>query len=273
MSDRSEPESYLLGDQKGSYLRYRLFNEIYEPGTIRRLSDLAVSPDMEILDIGCGIGDTACYFARHIVPDGHVTAFDQAPELIEVARRQAAEHEIGNVTFICASAQEFPFPTERFDFAHTRYVLTYLSQAVEVLKETHRALKPSGFFLGEEIAQTYIRHGRAGWYDQLIAWFTKLIETGGGDPDYGHNGLPSDLLDAGFTDLDVSAFWPFEDQQKIVDMLRIALSSEMKETIVSMGLAAEEVVEAVIAELAMPQRDYRISPSMCVQVVGWKRPV
>ncbi|MDP5218873.1 class I SAM-dependent methyltransferase [Ruegeria sp. 2205SS24-7] len=124
MTQKSETITYLLGSEAGTLLRYRLFNEVYLPGTKRCLSDFPTNPDMEILEIGCGIGDTACYFAEALVPDGHVTAFDQSPDLIEIANRRAAELDLKNVTFVCAKVQDFPFPSDRYDFAHTRYVLS-----------------------------------------------------------------------------------------------------------------------------------------------------
>lgn len=270
MTEENQSDSYLLGSEESAFQRYRLFNEVYMPGTLHRLADLQIAPDGEVLEIGCGIGETACYFARHVVSDGHVTAFDQAPELVKLAEQRAAELHIENISFTCAKAQDFDYPTDRFDFAHTRYVLSYLSDAGEILRMIHAALKPSGLFLGEEIAQIYINHGRAGWYDQMGAWFSRLIELGGGDPNYGVSRLASDMLDAGFTDLQATAHWPLEDQQKVVDTLRIALSREMKQNLVGLGITTEEAVDDVVSELAMQTRDYRISASMAAQIIGRK---
>jgi ubiquinone/menaquinone biosynthesis C-methylase UbiE len=169
MTGSSGSNTYLLGSETSTIQRYRLFNEIYLPGTLLRFSDISISPDMEILEIGCGIGDTACHFAQNLVPNGHVTGFDQAPDLIELANERATELGIENVTFVCARAQNFPFPSERFDLAHTRYVLSYLSDAGDILRKTFSALKPSGTFLGEEIAQIYIHHGNTQWYEQMTS--------------------------------------------------------------------------------------------------------
>jgi len=270
MTEESRSDTYLLGSQESAHQRYRLFNEIYSPGTLQRLSDMQISPDMDILEIGCGIGDTACYFAKQVVPKGHVTAFDQAPELIEIAKNRAAELKLENITFVCAKAQDFSFPSEQFDFVHSRYVLSYLSDAGDVLRKTYSALKSSGVFMGEEIAQTYLNHGRAEWYKQLASWFARLIEAGGGDPNYGVNRLMSDVLEAGFQDIQASAYWPLEDQQKVVDVLRIALSREMKQNLLSLGIATEKAVDKVVHELAKVDRDYVISASMAVQITGRK---
>jgi hypothetical protein len=97
-----------------------------------------------------------------------------------------------------------------------------------------------------------------------------VIEIGGGDPNYGVNQLATDVLEAGFADIQASAFWPLEDQQKVVDMLRIALSREMRQNLVDLRVATEKEVDDVVSELAKPDRDYVISASMAAQIVGRK---
>ncbi len=270
MSQKGEQDTYLLGSEKSALQRYRLFNEIYMPGTTQRLANLSLAPDSEVLEIGCGIGETACYFAQHLVPDGHVTAFDKAPDLVELARQRSAELGIENISFFCESAQDFSFEAGRFGFAHTRYVLSYLSDAAAILQKIHKSLAPSGIFLGEEIAQLYVKDGRAAWYENMTGWFAGLIKAGGGNPNYGLDAMPADMIAAGFTGLDVSAYWPFEDQQKVVDTLRIALTREMKQAIVGLNLASGEDVDDVASNLAMTKRDYRISASAAIQITGKK---
>lgn len=102
MTESSSSDHYLLREEESAFRRYRLFNEIYQPTTAERLTSLRLAPDMSILEVGCGIGDTACYMARAIVPEGHVTAFDQSADLVAVAREQASAAGIDNITFVCA---------------------------------------------------------------------------------------------------------------------------------------------------------------------------
>lgn len=272
MTGTEGSDSYLLGEGDDSFLRYRLFNEIYQPGTVERLATLGISPDMEILEVGCGIGDTACHMAKNLVPEGHVTAFDKAPELVECAKRQAADAGIENITIRCAKAEDFPYEANRWDLAHTRYVLSYLSDADAIIRKIFAALKPGGVFFGEDIAQQYIRHGRTGWYDKMSGWFAKLIEAGGGNPNYGIAQMPSDILAAGFVDLKATAYWPVEDQSKITDVMQLVLSREMKQNIVGLGIATAESVDAVFGAMDRSETDYVISAAMAAQIIGRKPP-
>lgn len=262
--------TYLLGQGEGTLRRYRLFNQLYEPATRDRLSTLEIAPDAQVLEIGCGIGDTACMLATEIVPDGHVTAFDQASDLIRIGEEQAAARGIDNITFLCSAAHEFDFGAEQFDVAHTRYVLTYLPDAADIVRDAYRALKPGGALFAEEVAQLYIVAGETSWYERMCEWFAGLIDRGGGNADYGVRRLVPDMLAAGFADIRATAHWPLQDQTSIVDMLRLALSREMKRNIVSLGMASDEEVDAVIAMLDAPKRTYTISPSVVAQATGKK---
>ena len=262
MAETSSQSNYFLGEEKSAFRRYQLFNEIYQPATAGRFAALPVSSDMHILEVGCGIGATACYMAQEVVPHGHVTAFDQSADLVAVAEQQAAASGITNVTFLCAKAQEFDREKNSFNLAHTRFVLSYSPYADNILETLYDALKPSGIFFGEEITQIYVTHDQPAWFDDITHWFTKLIEAGGVDANYGLDRMPSDMLRAGFKDLTVTASCPIEDQGKIVEMLRLALSKEMRENLLALNIAQAEDIDAAVAAMHAPGGNFLISSAM-----------
>ena len=270
MTSLANQKNYLLGDDRNALRRYELFDALYQPGTSARFVSLALPKDLQVLEVGCGIGDTACFMARSVVPDGHVTAFDQSPELVELAQQRARDQAIGNVTFLCARAQDFDMPPDRYDFVHTRYVLSYAPNARDIVARLFRTVKSGGGFFGEEIHQSYVMHRQPRWFDDQTRWFARLIEKGGGSPNYGLDGLPGDLIDAGFCDLEVNAFWPVHDQDAIREMLRMALSNEMKGHLVDAGIATAEEVDRNAAQMAKPDPSGLISASMAVQIVATK---
>lgn len=271
MATGDSNQSYLLGQTRDAVYRYRLFNKVHEPATRDRLATLDVAPDAHVLEVGCGIGETACLFAADLVPRGHVTAFDRAADLVEIARQRAAERGIGNVTFVCASAQDFDWGADRYDMAHTRFVLSYMSDAAEIVGRIFGALKHGAPFFGEEIVQSYVMDGDTALYERFSVWFARLIEAGGGHPDYGLRQMPSDMIAAGFADLRATGHWPLQHQSTIAEMVGLALSREMKPNIVKLGIATEDEVDAVAAALEAPERPFTISPALIAQVIGWKR--
>lgn len=270
MADRTHSRNYFLGEETGSQTRYELFDALYQPGTAERFGALNLPTDVNILEIGCGIGDTACYLAREIAPNGHVVAFDQAPELVTLAEQRAADAGLSNVTFACARAEAFDYPTESFDVAHSRYVLSYSPHAREIVAQVYDALKPGGIFVGEEIQQSYVRHAQPRWFNDQISWFTQLIEKGGGNPNYGLDALPGDLLDAGFADLQAFGFWPIQHQDQIRTMLRISLDNEMKQHLVDAGIATAAQVDQNVIDMADSDSTGLISAALAVQIVARK---
>jgi ubiquinone/menaquinone biosynthesis C-methylase UbiE len=261
---------YLLGMDRESARRYRLFDDAYHPGTEASFAALGVRPDMRVLEVGCGIGLTACRIAEHVVPDGHVVAFDQSQALIDAAKALARDAGVGNVTFFSGAAQEEHVERDSFDVAHTRFVLTYSPDAGEIVRNIHAALKPTGRFLGEEVLQAYATRNPPKWFQDMRSWFADLIEAGGGDANYGLNLLPSHMLEAGFRELRVTSFVPVDDQGSIVEMLRLALSHEMKRNLVELGIATGEEIEADLAAMGRPGADQLVSAAMAIHVAGTK---
>jgi ubiquinone/menaquinone biosynthesis C-methylase UbiE len=263
-------DRYLLGVDKSTLRRYALFDEIYQPATAERFATLPLSSDMSVLEVGCGIGDTACYLAQQVVPNGHVVAFDESRELVELGRQRAAERGIDNLEFVCAQAQEFQFSKECFDLVHTRFVLSYMRDTRDIVGKIHDALRVSGIFLGEEIFQAYTKRNEPRWFRDTATWFARLIEMSGGDPNYGLVKLPSDMLEAGFKDLKVTAQCPVREQAKIAEMLRLALAHEMRNVLIDAQLATAEEIDADVAEAMSLSENAYISVCMVVQVSGSK---
>jgi len=77
---------------------------------------LDVQPDDRILELGCGHGVAATLVCDQLGPDGHLTAIDRSPKMIEAATaRNAAYVEAGLVTFICASFGDADLDGQSFD--------------------------------------------------------------------------------------------------------------------------------------------------------------
>ena len=73
----------------------------------RALQALAPNPGENILDIGCGGGETALDLARAVAPDGKVVGVDLSAAVLAFAKRAANGCE--RVRFVHADAQVFPF--------------------------------------------------------------------------------------------------------------------------------------------------------------------
>lgn len=130
--DVSEPYFTVLTDPK--FLTARMTDatraEFFAGGEalvdfMWRTIQLRVAPDFAptaILEYGCGVGRLAIPLARRAARrGGKVTAVDRSPEMLRVAREEAARHGITNIEF--CTPDELWARNARFDFVSCYLVL------------------------------------------------------------------------------------------------------------------------------------------------------
>jgi ubiquinone/menaquinone biosynthesis C-methylase UbiE len=94
-----------------------------------------------VVDVGCGFGDTAIELARRVGSAGTVLGIDCCDTFLEVGRRDAAAAGIGNVTFVEADVQTYPFEGD-FDLCFSRFGTQFFENPVVALRNMRRSLKP-----------------------------------------------------------------------------------------------------------------------------------
>lgn len=104
------------------------------------LAALAPRAGENILDIGCGGGETAVSLAEAVAPNGAVTGIDISAAVLARARSTASEH----VRFIEGDAQTFAFEPASFDAAFSRFGVMFFADPVAAFVNIRRSLKPHG---------------------------------------------------------------------------------------------------------------------------------
>jgi len=102
-----------------------------------------LKPGMRLLDIGCGPGTITVGLAAAVAP-GPVIGIDMAESQLELARKNAAKNQIGNIRFQPASIYELPFGDGEFDVVFSHAVFEHLKEPVAALREIHRVLAADG---------------------------------------------------------------------------------------------------------------------------------
>ena len=107
--------------------------------------------DSYVLDVGCGVGATACYLAEEIGLD--VVGIDLRESMVARATERAARKGVDSQTeFRVADAQDLPFGDEAFDIVLCESVVTFIKDKERVVDELCRVTKPGGYVgLNEEI--------------------------------------------------------------------------------------------------------------------------
>jgi ubiquinone/menaquinone biosynthesis C-methylase UbiE len=112
-----------------------------------------------VLDMGCGTGVAARTIARRASFSGRVTGIDLSPYLVEAAKRLADEEGLGDlVGFRSGDTRDLDIPDDRFDAVVAHTLVSHVKEALTVLKEAGRLVKPGGLiavFDGDYASMTF----------------------------------------------------------------------------------------------------------------------
>lgn len=110
----------------------------------------------DALDVGTGTGRYALRLARK---GANVTALDQSPEMLAVAR-QTAQQERLPIDFQLASLdQGLPFAANRFNLVVCALMLCHAPDLVHSTQELARVLQPGGFLLITDFHPDSVQYG------------------------------------------------------------------------------------------------------------------
>ena len=104
-----------------------------------------------VLDLGSGAGADVLIAARRVGPTGRAIGLDMTDEMLEVARRNAAEAGIGNVEFLKGYIEEIPLADDSVDVVISNCVINLSADKRRVLSEVARVLRPGGRFAVSDV--------------------------------------------------------------------------------------------------------------------------
>jgi 2-polyprenyl-3-methyl-5-hydroxy-6-metoxy-1,4-benzoquinol methylase len=125
-----------------------------------------LSPAARVLDIGCGFGLFAMYYALN-APDRRITGFDLSEPRIQEATQVAAKLGLTNVRFSRQDATTYQF-TQQFDAVITLDLLHHVGPEVaeRLIEQSYQALTLGGILLVKDVNTSPL----------LKLWFTYALD-------------------------------------------------------------------------------------------------
>jgi len=130
-----------------------------EPAQSLMLDMAALQPGDRVLDVACGTGLVSFRIINAVGEKGAVVGTDISGEMVEAARRLAAERSVQNARFERFDAEELKVDEEPFDVAVCGLGLMYVPNPVKALEEMRRLLKPGG----RAAAAVWGARAKCGW--------------------------------------------------------------------------------------------------------------
>jgi len=112
--------------------------------TSAMLSMAGVKPGAHVLDVAAGAGGQTLDIAQRVGPRGFVLATDLSPDILQFAKRQAADAGYQNVEILTSDGESLQIEDARFDAVVCRMGLMLFLDPLQGLREMKRVLKPDG---------------------------------------------------------------------------------------------------------------------------------
>ena len=149
-----------------------------------------------VLDLGSGGGLDVLLSARRVGPTGKVYGLDAAPDMLTVARANAAEAGSTNVEFLHGHIEDIPLPANSVDVVISNCVINLSADKPRVLAEAFRVLRPGGRFgVSDVIADDDLDPAQRIAAEQHVGCTSGTLTA----PEYRH-----ELLTAGFSTVTIT---------------------------------------------------------------------
>lgn len=129
-----------------SYIQSLLVsNPLREPTLRVMIEELQLTKGSRGLDAGCGIGLQCLLLSREVGLRGHVTGMDISEEMLACGRETVKEAGLSErISFQKGDITKLPFGNNVFDWVWSSDCAAYSCEALSLLKELVRVVKPGG---------------------------------------------------------------------------------------------------------------------------------
>ena len=205
----------------------------------------------DLLDCGCGVGSITLDLAELVAP-GKVIGVDMDEGQLEIARNNAKERGLTNVTFEPGNIYELRFDAAMFDAVLAHTLLYHLSDPLRALRELRRVLRPGGIAaVSDDDFDTVTISPDHPFVKRITGIWKKVVLFNGGNPFYSRN-LRGLMLEAGFARTEGFAvaadhYGRLDETRRMAGVINRQLSDPvLVDLVVSQGWATKEEMDELV---------------------------
>src|SRR5262252_6747416 len=154
----SDASAYVMGHTDRERRRLKLQASLLNPFTEQLFRRAGISPGMNVLDIGCGVGDVSLLTARLVGAYGSVTSIDLDAAALETLKARAAAEGVENIECLEANVHEWA-GSRKFDAVVGRHILIHTNDPLGVLRRCRAMLHPRGLAVFQEYDFSVVHRG------------------------------------------------------------------------------------------------------------------
>jgi ubiquinone/menaquinone biosynthesis C-methylase UbiE len=246
--------------------------DIRDEMTERLLVDAGIGAGMRVIDVGCGAGAVSFRIARLVGERGQVLGVDRNPQPLALAREQARELNLSNVTFIEGDFSALSSEHGQFDAAVGRRVLMYQPDPVHAVRQLAAALRPGGLVIFQEQDRAMVPASvaRLPLHQRVYEWMWRTVEREGADLHMGFNLAPV-LEQAGLTVEQIRAEAVVQTPKSYYSVERIIRA--MLPRIIERGVATEQELDVEALDQRLLEERQRANATFIGDMVfgAWAR--
>ena len=138
------------------------FGPTLHPGRLEAIRRLPIRPGQKVLEVGIGTGINAALYPR----DCSITGIDFSASMLKKASRRIASHGVKNIELMQMDAADMNFKDESFDIVYAPYVISVVSDPVQVAREMLRVCRVGGHIV-------VLNHFRS--QNPILAWVERRL--------------------------------------------------------------------------------------------------
>lgn len=180
-----DQHDYPLGYSEDEARRLAAQAALFEDLTEDMLRRADLHAGMQVLDVGCGVGDVSLLAARMVGSSGVVLGIDRAAPSVQTARLRATAAGATSARFEEAELETF-VAAQKFDAIIGRLVLMYLPDPAAVLRRLRHCLRQGGIMAFQEIDISQVSQVPASTlFGNVTGWINVAFRAGGTELDMG----------------------------------------------------------------------------------------